>query len=84
MRSKLIAGGMQMKKAEEGSMDAERVEACSEAILACLPSDLAQSILVQEKRSRGHSPAVLHSCWLCAHTHACACACAVVRVRVRG
>jgi hypothetical protein len=57
---------MQMKKAEEGLMDAERVEACSEAILACLPSDLAQSILVQEKvcvcAHRGHSPAVLHSC----------------------
>lgn len=44
-----------MKKAEEGSMDAERVEACSEAILACLPSDLAQSILVQEKARAAQS-----------------------------
>jgi hypothetical protein len=38
-----------MKKAEEGAMDAERVEACSDAILACLPKDLAQSILAQQK-----------------------------------
>jgi hypothetical protein len=52
----LFQDNMKKMAEEDGAiMDTEKVEACSEAILACLPPDLANSILEQQKARAAHS-----------------------------